>query len=181
MSDDIDFDWYAAIAKPGRTFDAVAELTTAGVTAFAPREMRSRRPTRKQKARECYAVPAVGSYLFFGVANSATSAIPWSTLISAKYISDVLRVEDQLARIDHGSIRRMRDLDGLWSTDVRYGGLATNALRVGDEVSIGSNAWGTVKITALAKGTVTVSFQAFGSERQTTVKKSVIEAALQAA
>lgn len=75
----------------------------------------------------------------------------------------------------------MRQLDGIWSTDIRYGGVSPRALRVGDEVTIGDNPWGKVKVTALSRGIVTVTFQAFGAERQTTVKRAVVDAAMEAA
>lgn len=193
---DHDLTWYPAIAKPGRTFDAVCEfvgvprsamfepdwplivakrLKETGLTAFAPREMRQRRMIGKGKAREAYAVPAVGSYLFVGTDGRQPH------VAGLKHTIDLLRIAGDAARIDHGSIARMRKLDGIWSTDIRYGGVSPRALRVGDEVTIGDNPWGAVKVTALSKGLVTVTFQAFGSERQTTVKRSVIDAAMEAA
>ena len=48
-------------------------------------------------------------------------------------------------------------------------------------MTIGDNPWGKVKVTALSRGIVTVTFQAFGAERQTTVKRAVVDAAMEAA
>lgn len=172
---DHDLTWFAAVARPGRVFDAVGEFVSAGLEAFAPREMRQRRMSRKGKAFEAYAVPACGSYLFVGTDGRQPR------VDGHKHVMDLLRVAGDAARIDHGSIHRMRQLDGIWSTDIRYGGVSPRALRVGDEVTIGDNPWGAVKVTALSKGLVTVTFTAFGAERQTTVKRSVIDAAMEAA
>ena len=172
---DTDLTWFAAVARPGRVFDAVGEFVGAGLTAFAPREMRQRRTTAKRNVRETYAVPACGSYLFVGAEGRQPH------VAGMKHAIDLLRVAGDAARIDQGSIARMRKLDGIWSTDVRYGGVSPRALRVGDEVTIGDNPWGAVRITALSKGLVTVTFKAFGSERQTTVKRSVVDAAMEAA
>lgn len=194
---DHDLTWFAAVARPGRVFDAVCEfvglpvaamaepewpelvasrLKESGLTAFAPREMRQRSMRRTgMAAREAYAVPACGSYLFVGTAGRQPR------IAGHKHVLDLLRVAECAARIDHRSIARMRDLDGIWSTDARYGGVSPRALRVGDEVTIGDNPWGAVKVTALSKGLVTVTFQAFGSERQTTVKRAMVNAAMEAA
>lgn len=172
---DHDLTWFAAVARPGRVFDAVGEFVGAGLTAFAPREMRRKKMSPKGKAFEAYAVPACGSYLFVGTDGRQPR------IAGHKHVIDLLRVADVAARIDHRSIARMRELDGVWSTDIRYGGVSPRALRVGDEVTIGDNPWGAVRVTALSRGVVTVTFQAFGSERQTTVKRSVIDAAMEAA
>lgn len=171
MTTDTDLDWRAAVARPGRTFDAVADIAQAGVEVFAPREMRARRLSRTSKrAVEPYAVPACGPYLFVGLARG--QRVP-----ASKHVVDLLRIGDEPARVDHRSIARMRDLDGQWSTLPEYSApVSPRALRVGDEVTIGGNAWGKVKITALAKGAVTVSFQAFGGIREAVVKRELIAA-----
>lgn len=170
MTTDTDLDWRAAVARPGRTFDAVADMTVSGLVAFAPREIRARRVSPHTKTRETYTVPACGPYLFVGLARG--QRVP-----ASKHVVDLLRIGDEPARVDHGSIARMRDLDGQWSTLPEYSApVSPRALRVGDEVTIGGNAWGKVKITALAKGAVTVSFQAFGGIREAVVKRELIAA-----